>query len=154
MTILNFIIDKLTTGNIAYSLINHKPTFTSEESAAVRNEPIENGAKALLLKADDTFLLVVMSAAKQLDSKKAKVALSAKKIRFATKDELLELTGLVPGSVPPFGEPILPFLLFIDDSILNLERVAFNAGSLENSIKMSRVDYVNFAKGIAVNLSV
>ena len=58
---------------------------------------------------------------------------------------MLALTGLVPGSVPPFGEPILPFPLYVDDSIIANERIAFNAGSLTDSVILSVVDYRTIA---------
>jgi prolyl-tRNA editing enzyme YbaK/EbsC (Cys-tRNA(Pro) deacylase) len=52
----------------------------------------------------------------------------------------------VPGSVPPFGEPILPFELYVDESILENKRIAFNAGSLTDSIIMSVDDYMKIAR--------
>jgi len=61
-----------------------------------------------------------------------------KKIRFASTEELLQLTGLVPGSIPPFGYPLLPFELFVDASILANEKIAFNAGSLLIEIRHGR----------------
>jgi len=69
-----------------------------------------------------------------------------KKIRFATAEELKELTGLVPGSVPPFGQPILPFELYADESILANEKIAFNAGSLEDSIILRVEDWLAAAR--------
>src|SRR6188768_1156312 len=83
-----------------YRLVEHPPTRTSEESAAARGEPLEVGAKALLLKTDDVFRLFVLCADMQLDSGAVRRHLNVKKTRFATPEELLELTGLVPGSVP------------------------------------------------------
>jgi len=56
------------------------------------------------------------------------------------------MTGLVPGSIPPFGRPILPFDLFADRSILANDKIAFNAGSLRDSIVMNVEDYVRVAK--------
>jgi Ala-tRNA(Pro) deacylase len=53
----------------------------------------------------------------------------------------MEMTGLVPGSVPPFGVPIFSFPCFVDPSVLANERMAFNAGSLEDSIVMTTADY-------------
>jgi Ala-tRNA(Pro) deacylase len=103
------------------------------------------GGKALLVKVEDTFRLFVMSADRKLDSGALKKQFSAKKTRFATPEELLELTGLVPGSVPPFGQPILPFPLYVDPSVLENDRVAFNAGSLTDSIVMPIADYRRLA---------
>jgi prolyl-tRNA editing enzyme YbaK/EbsC (Cys-tRNA(Pro) deacylase) len=57
------------------------------------------------------------------------------------------LTGLVPGSLPPFGRPLLPFDLFADSSLgAEQNKVAFNAGSLTDSIVMSATDWAEFAK--------
>ena len=70
-----------------------------------------------------------------------------KSLRFATADELMDLTGLVPGSVPPFGEPVLPFPLFVDESIEANDRIAFNAGSLTDSVVLSTVDSLRVAGG-------
>jgi Ala-tRNA(Pro) deacylase len=59
----------------------------------------------------------------------------------------LELTGLVPGSVPPFGEPVLPFPLLADTTIgQRYERVAFNAGTLTNSFIMTAADWRSAAQ--------
>jgi prolyl-tRNA editing enzyme YbaK/EbsC (Cys-tRNA(Pro) deacylase) len=52
----------------------------------------------------------------------------------------------VPGSSPPFGEPILQLELYVDNSILRNEKIAFNAGSLTDSIIMRTEDYVQIAK--------
>jgi Ala-tRNA(Pro) deacylase len=92
---------------------------------------------------DDAFKLFVLSAALKVDSKKIKQRFSAKSIRFASKEELFELTGLVPGSVPPFGPPILSLELYLDPSVTQNEKVAFNAGSLTDSIILKTSDYLN-----------
>ena len=59
--------------------------------------------------------------------------------------ELEAATGLVPGSVPPFGRPILPFDLYLDAAIPENDRIAFNAGSLTDSIVMGIDDYRRLA---------
>ena len=132
-------------GGITYRHLHHQPTRTSEESARVRGEDIRIGGKALLVKTGEVFRLFVLSAALRFDSSAVKQRFGVRKVRFATADELRELTGLVPGSVPPFGRPILPFDLFVDESILAQERIAFNAGSLTDSVIMSVADYLRVA---------
>ena len=126
---------------VTFRELHHEPTRTSEESARVRGEELKNGGKAMLLKVDTRFMLFVLSAARRLDSSLVKARFKVKRLRFATADELMELTGLVPGSVPPFGRPIFELDLFVDDSIMENERIAFNAGSLTDSIIMSVQDY-------------
>lgn len=139
--------DWLEREGVSFREVHHAPTRTSEESAAARGEPLRVGGKALLLKVDETFRLFVMSADRKLDSGAVKKRFSARKTRFAAPQELMELTGLVPGSVPPFGEPILPFPLCIDPSVFENDRVAFNAGSLTDSIVMPISDYRRLAAG-------
>jgi Ala-tRNA(Pro) deacylase len=145
--VLESIREALSREGVAYREIGHPPAHTSEESARVRGEPLAVGAKALLLKTDDMFRLFVLPADRQLDTKKIKQELNVKSCRFAASEELLELTGLVPGSVPPFGNPILPFELYADTSIgVTENRVAFNAGSLTVSIVMKAFDWKTVAK--------
>lgn len=150
MTIFESIIAALEKEGITYKTLHHPPTYTSEQSAEYRGEALATGAKAIVYKIEKTFYLFVMPANRKLDTKKIKAYFKAngkkaKKSRFATADELLELTGLVPGSVPPFGQPILPFDLFVDVEIMKNEKAAFNAGSLTDSIIMQRDDYLTVA---------
>jgi prolyl-tRNA editing enzyme YbaK/EbsC (Cys-tRNA(Pro) deacylase) len=143
--LLDRIREWLTAEGVVFREVHHAPTRTSEESALARREELRVGGKALLLKVDDTFRLFVMSAALKLDSGAIKKRFGSKKIRFATPEELMELTGLVPGSVPPFGPPLLSFPLYVDPSVLANDRVAFNAGSLTDSIVMPIGDYRRLA---------
>lgn len=146
-SILSRIRHLLNAAAINFTEKAHAPTRTSEESAAARGEPLSVGAKALLIKTDDCFRLFVLPADRKLDSEAVRRHFNAKRSRFATPEELLAMTGLVPGSVPPFGHPILPFELFADTDVgREFGRVAFNAGSLTNSIIMSTSDWEGVAK--------
>lgn len=147
-------IKKLLENNkIEFKEIHHEPTRTSEESAIARGEDIKIGGKALVLKIDNSFKILVLSAAKKLDSNLAKKYFNAKKVRFADQNELMNLTGLVPGSVPPFGMPIINLELYLDESIIENKKIAFNAGSLTDSIIMNTQDYIKISKPIIFQFS-
>jgi Ala-tRNA(Pro) deacylase len=135
----------LSAEGVPFREVHHEPTRTSEDSARARGEELRVGGKALLLKVDDVYRLFVLSADRKLDSAAIKRHFGARKTRFATPEELAELTGFVPGSVPPFGEPVLPFPLYADPSVFENERIAFNAGSLTDSIVMAAADYRRLA---------
>lgn len=141
------IVAMLDAAGVPYRAVHHEPTHTSEESARARGEDVRIGGKALLVKAGDVFRLFVLSAALKLDADALKQRFGVKKTRFATAEELKELAGLVPGSVPPFGKPILPFDLYIDESITRNEKIAFNAGSLTDSLILATTDYLRVAAG-------
>lgn len=139
--------------NVNYRTLRHEPTPTSLDSAQARGEDLAIGGKALVVKYDSTFGLFVLSAADRLNSKAIKAFFGAKKTRFATAAELEELTGLVPGAVPPFGRPILPLDLYLDKAFTRNDRIAFNAGSLTDSIIMATDDYLRVARPVIFSFS-
>ena len=153
MSTLTLIRELLTDNGVTFVEMEHEPTLTSEQAAQTRGVNLEIGGKALLIKTDDIFRLFVLSAASQLDSRAIRISLGSRRTRFATPEELKRLTGLVPGSVPPFGRPILPFDLYVDPSIEKNEEIAFNAGSLTHSILMSVGDYLRIAKPEIIDFS-
>ncbi len=135
------IVGHLEDASVPFRLLHHEPTRTSEDSARVRGESTTIGGKSLLLKAGERFVLLVISAAVRARSKGLRTAFGVRRLRFATPEELLARTGCVPGCVPPFGRPILDLPLFVDASVLRNERIAFNAGSLTDSVIMARADW-------------
>lgn len=151
--VLQQIRDFLNSHHVTFKEVHHKPTFTSEESAKARGENVAIGGKALVIKINESYHIFVLSAARKLDSKALKKHFAVKKIRFANAEELMELTGLVPGSVPPFGRPIFEMDLYVDESIFENEKIAFNAGSLTDSIVMSTEDYSHVATFQRLNFS-
>jgi len=139
---------------VPFREVHHEPTRTSEESARARGESIEIGGKALLMKVGEEHAVFVVSAARKVDSGSIRRALGVRRLRFASGEELMELTGLVPGSVPPFGEPILPFPLYADASVFLNDRIAFNAGSLTDSIIMPVADWERLAQPTRLRFSI
>jgi Ala-tRNA(Pro) deacylase len=140
-SVLQSVRELLNSAGVAFVEKQHEPTYTSEQSALARGEPLEIGAKALVIKTDAQYRLFVLPADRRVDSQAIKRQLSVKKTRFADAAELLALTGLVPGCVPPFGPPVLELPLVADPLLLANEKVAFNAGSLTTSIIMGSADY-------------
>ena len=136
-SVLQRLHDLLSESGIEYRELHHEPTPTSEDAARVRGVDLSTGGKALLLKVGGEFRLFVLSASQKVDSEAIRNHFHVRKTRFATADELREMTGLAPGAVPPFGKPVLPFDLYVDTSILANEVIAFNAGSLTDSISLS-----------------
>lgn len=144
--VLTRLREYLQSAGVEFREIEHAPTHTSEESARARGEELKNGGKALLIRIEQTPCLFVLSAARKLDSAAIKKHFDVKRTRFATPEELFALTGLVPGAVPPFGRPILPFDLYVDESIPRNERIAFNAGSLTTSFILRVPDYLRLVQ--------
>ena len=144
--ILQFLRDWLASESVSFREVHHEPTLTSEDSARARGEELRVGGKALLMRCGDSLALFVLPADRKADSGAIRRELQCGKLRFASREELLEMTGLVPGSVPPFGRPILPFPLYVDSSMQDNDRIAFNAGSLSDSMILGMADYLRVAR--------
>jgi Ala-tRNA(Pro) deacylase len=116
-------------------------------------ETVTIGGKVLLIKTGEQFRIFALSASRRIDSQAIKTYFQVRKTRFATPEELMELTGLQPGAVPPLGRLLPPFDLYVDTSILTNDRIAFNVGSLTDSILVSVNDYLRVAKPIIFRFS-
>jgi prolyl-tRNA editing enzyme YbaK/EbsC (Cys-tRNA(Pro) deacylase) len=90
--------------------------------------------------------MLVIPADLRFDNKKVKEILSAKDIRFATVDEVHEVTGGVePGGVPPFGS-VFNLEVIVDKKLFDNEKIIFNAGDRSFSIGMFSKDYLEIEK--------
>src|SRR5262249_36038455 len=70
--------ERLERGGVAFTVTRHEPVFTSEQAAAVRGTPLASGAKALVVRAGEGFVLLVLPADRKLDSRKARAGLGVK----------------------------------------------------------------------------
>eukprot|EP00742_Colponemidia_sp_Colp-10_P008148 GILJ01008801.1.p1 GENE.GILJ01008801.1~~GILJ01008801.1.p1 ORF type:complete len:165 (+),score=25.00 GILJ01008801.1:26-520(+) len=131
---------------VAFTLTEHEAVRTSAEAAAVRGTALASGAKAMLLNnsksKESPFVLAVMSASRKLDSKVFKSILGTKSMRFATEEEVLQITGCIPGAVPPFGSTF-GVRTYMDESLTEQgSSIDFNAGLRTHSVAMSTQDFV------------
>jgi prolyl-tRNA editing enzyme YbaK/EbsC (Cys-tRNA(Pro) deacylase) len=137
----------LAANGIAAREVEHAGARTADEAAASRGTPLAIGGKAILLRPGDAgFVVCALSAATELDSKMVRKALGVRRLRFATPEELLALTALVPGTVPPFGEPVLPFPLYADTFLTMQPEIAFTAGRTDRSLILAMADYLRIAQ--------
>src|SRR5687768_17109877 len=81
---------------VTVEVLRHAPVFTSEEAAAVRGTPLASGAKALICKVDDRFVMIVLPADRKLSGKAVRSSEGAKSVRFASREEVERLTRLTP----------------------------------------------------------
>jgi len=134
------IIDLLESENIPYSIFEHQEVRTSEEAARVRNEPLKIGAKAIVFYADKIPLLVVVPGDKRVDTKAFKAVFEVKDLRMASPDEVLQITSVAVGGVPPFGS-VMNLKTHCDKKVFENEKIAFNAGAGTVTVKMKSADF-------------
>lgn len=141
------ILNKLMEINANPDVFVHEAVRTSEEAAKVRTGySLSQGAKALILrikksKNDKFFCMLVVPGDAQFDKKKVQELFEAKDIRFATTQEVSELTkGVLPGGIPPLGN-LFGLQTFVDKSVLKNDRIIFNAGDKRVSLGISIEEY-------------
>ena len=126
---------------IGHDVLHHAPVYTSEEAAQARGTPLASGAKALICKADERFVMIVLPADRKLASKSVRKSQAVKSLRFASREEVEQLTGLTPGSIPPFGS-LFGLETWCDERLGDQERINFNAGDHSISISLRHADYL------------
>ncbi|PJA47104.1 hypothetical protein CO172_03065 [Candidatus Uhrbacteria bacterium CG_4_9_14_3_um_filter_36_7] len=141
------IINLLKKHNVWFETFEHEPTRTSEESAKIRNGyTLHEGAKALIVRikisnTNKKFIMLVVPGDLRFETIKVKLLFNAKDVRFATEEEVSELTdGVKPGGVPPFGN-LFGLEVLVDSLLLQNERIIFNAGDRRFSVGMKSSDY-------------
>ena len=126
----------------------HPPLFTVEESQALRGA-IEGGhTKNLFLKdKKDQVFLVVAEEDAAIDMKSLHKAIGSARLSFGKPELLLELLGVIPGSVTPFGvlnDTGGRVAVILDEGLLRHEKINFHP--LENiaTTTIRRDDFLRF----------
>jgi Ala-tRNA(Pro) deacylase len=141
------IVAILKNAHIPFEVYEHEPVTTSEEAAKVRNTDPHMGAKALVMYADDKPVMVVIAGDNKVDMKAFKQLFHVRDLRMATPEEVLTVTSVPIGAVPPFGH-IFGIPIYMEEGLKVNNQVAFNAGLHHKSIVMKEDDYEKIAKPI------
>ena len=144
-TIFDRICQQFNLHGVTYKVLDHPPVYTSAEAAAVRGVDLHSGAKALIVKVEAQFVMIVLSADFSLHTKAVKQAMNCKNLRFANAEEVLALTSLKPGSIPPFGS-IFNLSTYCDSRLGDNASINFNAGMHSRSINLAYADYLAVEK--------
>lgn len=145
MATLKRLTDLLDKEKVAYDVIAHYETFTSQETAATEHISGHMMAKVVMLKADGKDCMAVLPASKKLDLAKLRGILGARDLRMATETEFKSLfPDCQTGTMPPFGE-LYGIPCWMDSSLSMNPFIIFNGGSHTESIKMRYGDYARLA---------
>ena len=146
-TVFDDIREMLTKNKAEFETMHHEPVYTSEQAAKVRGTKLRQGAKALIFRAGNEYIMGVVSAEKKIDTSKLEKLSGHKKLELATAKQVEKLTGLKVGSIPPFGK-LFGIKTYVDTSLAKVQVIAFNAGSHTDSIKMKYGDYRRTADAV------
>ena len=115
--------------NIPHQVFVHETPVTSfEQAAADRDQRPEQVVRSILFQIrPEEFLMVLMAGPAQIDWRKLRQFVKRSRVRMATEEEVLEMTGYRVGTVSPFGLKN-PIQVLIDASVLKEEEVSIGSG--------------------------
>src|SRR5689334_20459966 len=127
--------------NIPHRVFVHEtPVNSFEQAASDRNQRPEQVVRSILFQIrPEEFLMVLMAGPAQIDWRKLRQFVKRSRVRMATEDEVLEVTGYRVGTVSPFGLKTQVTVL-IDTSVLKEEEISIGSGVRNMAIVMKSID--------------
>ena len=130
----------------------HAAVFTVEEARALRGE-IEGGhCKNLFLKDDKANLwLIVCLEESPIDLKAAPVKIGSRRLSFGKPDLLMEVLGVEPGSVTPFGlinDTACRVNVVLDAAMMAHEQVNFHPLQNTATTTIASTDLMTFIRSL------
>ena len=120
--------------------IHGTPVSSFEEAASARGQRPEQIVRSILFQVrDGEFVMVLMAGPDQIDWKKLRQLVKRSRIRMATEDEVLEVTGYRIGTVSPFGLRT-QVRVMMDASVLREEEISIGSGIRNTAIIMKSSD--------------
>jgi Ala-tRNA(Pro) deacylase len=136
-----------------YVIISHSLAYTAQEIAASAHIHGRDLAKTVIVKIDGEMAMAVLPASRKLDLKRLQKAAGARKVELAEEKEFQDrFPGCALGAMPPFGN-LYDMPVYMDESLTEDERIAFNACSHTELIQMEYGDFQNLVKPKIVSLA-
>ena len=126
---------------IPHRIFRHEaPVDSFEQAASDRNQRPEQVVRSILFQVrPDEFVMVLMAGREQVDWRSLRRLVGRSRMRMATEDEVLEVTGYRVGTVSPFGMKRQVRVL-IDSSVLKEEEISIGSGIRNTAIILKSSD--------------
>ncbi len=122
---------------IAYQILQYPAAITTASDAATFLGIKESQMlKSLLVKVGEEFVMILTPLDQRLDMEIVKRYFAVRKVRMATPDEVLAVTGYKVGITCPFLLKT-PVRIFVLPGVLSFERIAISAGLFSKEILIS-----------------
>ena len=126
---------------ISHRVFRHNTPVTSfEQAASDRGQHPEQIVRSILFQVrPEEFVMVLMAGREQVDWRKFRKLVGRSRVRMATEDEVLEVTGYRVGTVSPFGMR-KPVKVLMDASVLREEEISLGSGVRNTAIILKSAD--------------
>ncbi len=144
---------------IKHEILEHKTVYTAIDAAATMGRELKEIVKALLVKADKDYYIILIPADYNLDFEKLIKVLSKqnnKKIKVVKipGEKIMEKAlKIKAGAVSAFGS-LHKLPVVVDKKLTSLKKAVFPGGGFHHSIEMAVEDFIKAEKAILGNLGV
>ena len=143
MTNLQSYLDEL---GVSYRVSHHPTAYTAQMLAEAEHVPGRKVIKAVVVQADGHFVMCALPACYRVDLGELKDQLQADDVKIADERTLAELfPGCPIGAAPPIGR-LFGMTTLMDESLIADDRVTFQAGTHEDAVTMSLMEYRRVAQ--------
>ena len=131
---------------VTYDVVAHAPTLSSMRTAEASHVPGDCLAKAVVLKQEAGYLLVVLPASHRLRLDDVRAWLNGR-VELATEQEIEALfRDCARGAVPAIGEPY-GMDMIVDDSIATQPDIYFEGGDHATLVHMTGAQFARLTDG-------
>lgn len=131
--------------NVPYEILQHSLAYTASEIAKEQHVPGKKLIKSVIVCADDSFIMCVLSSVQNIDFGKLKKILKTENIRLATEEEMKMLMPEEElGAEAPFGM-IYGIKILVDRIVEENDEIIFNAGTHTHLVQMKYRDFAALA---------
>lgn len=117
-------------------MAEHTPTVP--DAARVLGVEPERIIKSLVFLVNDQPILIINNGLAKVDPGKvaARLGVGKKRIKFASAEQALAITGYIPGSMPPFGHQ-QRLTTFVDPAITRFELIYGGGGDIDAMLSLT-----------------
>ncbi len=129
-------------------------TATVEDAARALEVTTAQIIKSLVFLVDGDPLLVINNGTARVDRKKlaAHLGVGRKRVKFASAEQALTLTGYVVGSMPPFGHRH-PMKTLVDPAVTRLDTVYGGGGALDAMLRLTAAELLRITGAVVVAIA-
>jgi Ala-tRNA(Pro) deacylase len=140
----------LDANHVDYQTIAHPTAYTAQETAALAHVSGHELAKTVIVNIDGALAMVVQNASSMVPLGRLRAATGAQDVQLASEREFRDrFPDCELGAMPPFGN-LYGMDVFVTEALAQDERIAFNAGTHTELIRLRYADFAKLAQPVVI----
>ena len=143
----------LRANGVPFEVQHHPIAYTAHEVAASEHVSASRMAKVVMVVADGTLAMLVVSSSHKVDEAATTATLDVRNVRLACEGEFQQaFPDCDLGAMPPFGN-LYGIPVYVDRELADEEMIVFNAGTHTETIGLKYADFERLVKPVLGELT-